>query len=211
MTRSNRMKFRLRDFCNGANLRRADLERRAVHLISLRSKCFRAAAVSEQRTENRSQRPCKKWDIFWFSLHFSRGQNWKSRFSSFLGLSLLLVSRKRLLRRLHALIPVRQSERARALLFRKEAMQRFFSLYHNARTPLAFLSSSKFSWWNNNSSLKFTVMGVKELEQWYCTTCKSQACGRQVCALCAPRLAVDNFTGLQIDYRSLTIHSCLLW
>ena len=48
MTRSNRMKFRLRDFCNGANLRWADLERRAVHLISLRSKCFRA--VSEQRT-----------------------------------------------------------------------------------------------------------------------------------------------------------------
>ena len=42
MTRSNRMKFRLRDFCNGANLRRADLERRAVHLISLRSKWFRS-------------------------------------------------------------------------------------------------------------------------------------------------------------------------
>ena len=42
-------------------------------------------------------------------------------------------------------------------------------------------------------------MGVKELEQCYCTTCKFQACGRQVCALCAPRLAVDNFTGLQLD------------
>ena len=62
MTRSNRIKFRLRDFCNGANLRRADLERRAVHVISLRSKCFRA--VSKQRTGNRSQRPCKKLDIF---------------------------------------------------------------------------------------------------------------------------------------------------
>ena len=80
-----------------------------------------------------------------------------------------------------------------------QRVQRFFSLYHNARTPLAFLSSSKFSWWNNNSSLKFTIMGVKELEQCYCTTCKFQACGRQACALCAPRLAVDNFTGFQPD------------
>ena len=107
MTRGNRMKFRLRDFCNGANLRRADLVRRAVHLISLRSKCFRT--ISEQRTGNRSQRPRKKWDIFWFSFHFSRCQNWKSRSSSILGLSLLLVKRKRLLRRLHAIRTVRQS------------------------------------------------------------------------------------------------------
>ena len=64
MTRSNQMKFRLRDFCNGANLRHADLEGGEQYrsLISLRSKCFRA--VSEQRTGNRSQRPCEKWDIF---------------------------------------------------------------------------------------------------------------------------------------------------
>ena len=155
MTRSNRMKFRLRDFCNGANLRRADLERRAVHLISLRSKCFRA--VSEQRTGNRSQRPCKKWDIFWFSLHFSRGQNWKSRFSSILGLSLLLVSRKRLLRRLHALIPVRQSQRAPALLFRKEA-----SAFSPCTIMLARLS--RFS--RYQSLADETIIAPLSLQSW---------------------------------------------
>ena len=155
MTRSNRMKFRLRDFCNGANLRWADLERRAVHLISLRSKCFRA--ISEQRTGNRSQRPGKKCDIFWFSFHFSRGQNWKSRFSSILGLSVLLVSRKRLLWRLHALIPVRQSERARALLFRKEA-----SAFSPCTIMLARLS--RFS--RHQSLADETIIAPSSLQSW---------------------------------------------
>ena len=50
---------------------------------SLRSKRFRA--VSEQRTRNDSQRPREKRAL---SFHFVRGQNRKSRSSSFLGLSL---------------------------------------------------------------------------------------------------------------------------
>ena len=99
----------------------------------------------------------KKWDIFWFSFHFSHGQNWKSRFSSFLGLSLLLVSRKRLLRRLHALIPVRQSERARALLFRKEA-----SAFSPCTIMLARLS--RFS--RHQSLADETIIAPSSLQSW---------------------------------------------
>ena len=123
MTRSNQMKFRLRDFCNGANLRRADLEggEQYIWLACVASVSVRVRSKERGTRVKDSEDPAKNGTFFWLSFHFSPGQNWKSRSSSFLSLSLLLVTRKRLLWRLHALSPVRQSERARALLVRKGA------------------------------------------------------------------------------------------
>ena len=92
---------------------------RGSPLSSMRSKCF--CAIQEQRTRNKSQRPCEKWRkqksgegvgrkeegilssfppplsfLFQFSFHFSRGQNRKSSTVFFCP----ETKRKRLLRRL---------------------------------------------------------------------------------------------------------------